>query len=495
MNRTKLVFLNTVAQVTEQVIGIFISLATFVLLARHLGVSTYGEYSIITTYLGFFAVAADWSLYLLVVKSLVANEDPQERATSFGKIAVFRLLLAAPCLALGLLLLIFFPYAAVVKLGIIIGSLAFLASSFSQLINGIFQAELKLYLTALLDLVYRGLTLLLTILALHLGLGLLYIIAGMVVAAVTAFLLGSILARQFIPLRLNYFRITRGEAKDLFSQSWALGLNGIFSNLLYRIDLLILSLFVSTAIVGIYGLPEKIMEVVAILPGAFIGSVFPIIGRYYGAGDQVNLERSVRSSFSFLVITGAFLSGFIFAFAKPIVAVAGGSQFQESVLALQILAFYPIFAFLGNFYYHLAVIVNQQRLLLWRTGSVLLLNIFLNLLFIPLFSYKAAAVITLITECIGAVISGYIIYRALPTHHFQVGRMGQAIIGAAAVNASLVFVYHRLAPIINITASRAYVQAITLLGLGLIGMAVYVLLLVGLGTIKKEDLNKIAMSH
>src|ERR1019366_9123408 len=145
--------------------------------------------------LGAFAVAADWSLYLLVVKAVGAHNDLEERSKAFGKITAFRFLLAVPCLIIGLLLLAFFPYSGIVKLSIEIGSLAFLATSFSQLINGVFQAELKSYLNAGLDIIYRLLLLISVALAVMFGYGLPFIIVGMIISAVVVLLAGLMIVK------------------------------------------------------------------------------------------------------------------------------------------------------------------------------------------------------------------------------------------------------------------------------------------------------------
>lgn len=494
MNRTRLVFLNTVAQVAGQVLGIFLSLITFSLVARHLGRSVYGEYAIVTAYLGAFAVAADWSLYLLVVKAIGANTGLEERSKAFGKITAFRLLLAVPCLIIGLLLLVFFPYSDIVKLSIEIGSLAFLATSISQLINGVFQAELKSYLNASLDLVYRLLLLISVIVAVYLGHGLLFIVAGMIVSAVMVFAAGILIVKPYTPVKLSYIRLSRQEASEIFHQSWALGLNGIFSNLLYRIDILILPLFLTTALVGVYALPEKIMEVISYLSIAFVGSIFPIINRYYLAGDRKAVQGVTERSISFLMIMGAFFTGFVFVFARQIVQIAGGSSYIDSILPLRIMAFYPIFAYLGSLYYHLAVVVNQQKALVWRTGTVLLLNIILNFIFIPYFSYNASAVITLVTELIGAVISAYIIYKVLPVKYIRVGRLFKIFLGAFAVHALLYVINRTYLSNLSLLSGNLIGQLSTMLVLAVIDAVLYGAVLYLSGAIKKDELRLVFKS-
>lgn len=491
MNRTRLVFFNTVAQISGQVLGIFLSLITFSLVARHLGASVYGQYAIVTAYLGAFAVAADWSLYLLVVKAVGAHNDMEDRSRAFGRITAFRMLLAIPCLVVGLLLLVFFPYSDVVKLSIELGSFAFVATSFSQLINGVFQAELKSYLNASLDLLYRLLLLTSVALAIAFGHGLPFIVGGMIISALVVLAAGLLLVRPYTPVRLRYIRISKKDALEIFHTSWALGLNGVFSNLLYRIDVLILPLFMGAALVGIYALPEKIMEVISYLSIAFVGSAFPIINKYFVSGDHQGVKNATERSLSFLMIMGAFFTGFVFVFARQIVQIAGGAAYSDSVLPLRIMAFYPIFAYLGSLYYHVAVVVNQQKALVWRTGFVLLLNIVLNFIFIPYFSYNASAVITLVTELIGAIISAVIIYQVLPVNYINVGRLVKIFLGAFAVHAILYALNRSYFANIALLSGNMAGELATMLGLAIVDALLYGLVLFATGAVKKEDLQLI----
>lgn len=414
MSQARRVVLNTAYQTTGQIAGFGLSLATFIALAETLGASGYGEYTIIMTYLGLFAVAADWSMYLLVVKGLTSHTEVIERQAVFGRFLAFRLTVGGAALALGAVLVWFFPYSPAVQLGATIGALAFLASGVSQLVYSIFQAEQKLQYTALYELTYKVLLLGSVLLAGVLGTGLLGVVVGMVAAAVLTLGFATASARRFLPFAPADIRITWREWRETFSSTWALGLNGLLATLVFRIDILILSFFTSATAVGVYGMAAKIIELLSFLSGPFLSATFPVIAARHAA-HAPTLAHTIQRTARLLLMLASLVSMVGFVLAAPIVVFVGGIEFAEAASAVKVLTFFPLFAFFGNYFYHLGVVFEQQQQLLVRTVTMLVMNVGLNLLFIPRYGYIAAAVTTVITEAVGAVMSGVIIYRAHPT--------------------------------------------------------------------------------
>lgn len=487
MQRAQLVLLNTISQVIGQVLGLFLSLTTFIFLARYLGADSYGEYSIVTTYLGFFAIAADWSLYLLVVKALVGEESNDRRRQLFGEHLAFRLTIGLTTLAVGAVLIWFFPYSIIVKLGVLIGVLAFLSNSISQLIYSIFQAELKLYLTASLDLFYKALLLTSVIAVGRQELGLTAFIVGMVIAALSTLILAAIIARKFVPIRLTDIRINFSTWREIFTQSWALGVNGIFSTVVFKIDILILSFFAGTVVVGIYSLPSKIVELLSVLSGAFIGSVFPIISQHHSDNSE-KLAPVIQRSALFLLILAAFVSMMTLVLAKPLVLFAGGNQFTGSIAALRVLSFFPLLAFFGNYFYHLAVVFNRQNQIVWRTTIALVINIALNVILIPRYGYMAAAIVTIITEIIGVFLSGLIIYRAYPVSIISL-KTFTVLLSAIVTGLLLNQILARERFLENFLTFSHVSQITGLVASALGALVVYLLFLVVTGAIHRNDFN------
>jgi len=73
-------------------------------------------------------------------------------------------------------------------------------------------------------------------------------------------------------------------------------------------------------------------------------------------------------------------------------------EFSPSILPFRILSFsYPIF-FLSNLFLWVIITKNKEKVLPFVYGSSLVLNVFLNLIFIPRYGYNASAAITVFSE-------------------------------------------------------------------------------------------------
>ncbi|MDP1619540.1 MAG: polysaccharide biosynthesis C-terminal domain-containing protein, partial [bacterium] len=69
--------------------------------------------------------------------------------------------------------------------------------------------------------------------------------------------------------------------------------------------------------------------------------------------------------------------------------------------------------FFGQFFNTVLIVGNLQKKLMWMLGLAALLNVGLNLIFIPEFSYMAAACISVITEFTVVVLTAGLVARKL----------------------------------------------------------------------------------
>ena len=141
-----------------------------------------------------------------------------------------------------------------------------------------------------------------------------------------------------------------------------------------------------------------ILEGINILPSTFTIALFPILSRY-AAGAPDALLRAYVKSMKYLVIIAMPLMIFSFVYADFIILVFGGEKYlPESAIALRlIIGFLPL-SFINNVTHYVLIAVNQQKFLTRAFVLGAAFNISANLLFIPTFSYRASAIITIFSE-------------------------------------------------------------------------------------------------
>ncbi|HYZ18058.1 MAG TPA: polysaccharide biosynthesis C-terminal domain-containing protein, partial [Gaiellaceae bacterium] len=123
----------------------------------------------------------------------------------------------------------------------------------------------------------------------------------------------------------------------------------------------------------------------------------PPLAGFVASGDP-RARALVQKSFDVLLAGGVFLFVLMLAFPEEIITVSAGPDYREAENALQLLAPYVLFGFVNAGLWRALLAKERDRLLLTTAVAVLVLNVALNLVLIPQYGYKAAAVISVVSE-------------------------------------------------------------------------------------------------
>lgn len=404
MSNSRKVASNTLVQLFGRIISTGVSILIVALLTRKLGVAGYGEYSIVFAYLGLYAVLADFGYFYLLVRKLSAKEgDPTEIASNLITMRTFTAILIY---ALSFGIIQFFPYSHEIKQAALIATIAFLAGSIQNTIFGIFQVYYQMYWAVITDNISRLLTLGFLYYFVLTNFNLNNIIWAYVIGNVTGTILLIILARRLVKFTLAFnFSLWKG----IFKESLYFAIAIVTSYLYFKVDSIMLSVMKTATDVGIYAPGVKIIDVLLVIPQMFIGTVLPICSLYF-ANKDVRLKETVQKTFDILALFMAGIVGGVFALSPQIINfIAGKDYIHISTVSvaghpitppiiLSILIFTAVFSFLGPTFVMLLVASGKQKILVWPNIIALILNVVLNFIFIPHYSYLAAAVATIITE-------------------------------------------------------------------------------------------------
>lgn len=147
---------------------------------------------------------------------------------------------------------------------------------------------------------------------------------------------------------------------------------------------------------GIYAAAYRI----ASIAGVPARSVLRIRYASYFKVENQSAESSVQNALSIVRATApaGIMSGLaLFAFA-PVARWVLGEEFGESVSALRFLAFLPFIRSVSTPGANVLTGTGRQRLRIAGTLGAAIINLCLNLLFIPSYGWQAAAVTTLVAE-------------------------------------------------------------------------------------------------
>ena len=468
MNVPQRVVVNTAVQLVGRTISIALTLFSFAIVTRYLGVSGFGAYSLVLTFLMLTVTIADLGMTPIGVRELARR--PEEVHRLVGSLLGLRFLLAGTAALALLALSVIVQYEPRVQEGMRLAALAAIALVLVGLPAIVFQSRLRLELAMLVEIVSSATTLVLLIAVTTADLGfsavVLATVGGSALAAVTGYLLAGRLTR----VRPQF---ERHELRRLTKASLPVGLFMILGVVHFKIDTVLLSILKPLADVGIYSVAYRFIEQVLFIPSFFVAAVFPIIASYHATGDAL-LKLAIDKSFAFLVILGFPVTAALFVLAPDIVNLIAGAEFSEAVRPLRILVLSSIFFFTNALFASLLVIYDRERQMAQFAAFVVAANIGLNLVLIPQFSYTGAAVATVITEVCGGIALMIWVTRAIgaAVDLSPVPRVAGATAGMVAV----------------LWAALALPLLVTILA----GVAAYTLLAYLLGVVSRADLALLA---
>lgn len=418
MSLTRKVAYNTAAQIFGRAANTVLAIVTVGVLTRYLGVAGFGEYTTVFAFVSLFSTLADFGFMIILLRELGAGKVSPEKATR--NVLSIRTIFAVAVYLIAFIIGLFLGYPWVVQLGIGVIGLSMLWGTIQGTVIAVLQANLRVDKAVIGDAVARAIILGLVAWWAHQGSGLLLVLCAYPIGTFVGFAINSYYANKYVKLG---FACDFKYWKYLWAQSWPVGLAGILAMVYFKIDSVMLSLMKTETDIGIYGAPYKIFEVLLALSALFVGVAFPIMSRYFASHDMERLRGALQKSVDFLVLLALPLVVASIILAEPIIRIIAGQAFvvtstftlfgqpMTAVLTLQILAVTILLSYLTNIFNNMIVVCGKQRSLILPNFIFLAINVGLNLVLIPRYSYIGAAVATVITEICVLSVNWHLLHK------------------------------------------------------------------------------------
>lgn len=179
--------------------------------------------------------------------------------------------------------------------------------------------------------------------------------------------------------------------KSLLKLSIPFALAGAFFKLSGSVDSLLLKVLSENRFVGWYGLAYKLSFALTVLPGSFASSFFPQAAATFETHKEQLGKLFEKATVYMFILSIPIVVG-IFFLGDNLIYSVYGQAWEASILPLQILATGLIFSFWNYPVGNLLNAVNKQLLNTTNMGIALVVNIALNLLLIPKYTFVGAAI-------------------------------------------------------------------------------------------------------
>lgn len=397
---------NTIIQVASKFIATLLGLVAIAVMTRYLGLAGFGQYTTIITFLSFFGIAADLGLTLVTVQMISQPGINQNKVIS--NIFSLRLISAIVFLGIAPLVVFFFPYDPIVKIGVAITTLSFFFTSLNQVLVGVFQKNLRMDKVSIAEVVGRIILVIGVVIAVKLNYGLVGIMVATVISGAISFLLHYLFSVKFVKIK---FCFEKEVWKEIIKKSWPIALTITFNLVYLKTDTLILSLIRTQEEVGIYGAAYKVIDVMITIPFMFAGLILPIMTASWAEKNFKDFKNILQKSFDVMVIFALPLTIGTQLVAKPVMVLVAGNDFSASGSILKILILAASIIFLGSMFTHGIIAINKQKKIIGAyifSGITALIG---YLIFIPKYSYFGAAWVTIYSELVVVLASVYLFWK------------------------------------------------------------------------------------
>src|SRR3989344_2099789 len=232
----------------------------------------------------------------------------------------------------------------------------------------------------------------------------------MLLAVTLGSIANAVIAFVFMSRRIRFsLSFDFGYWKYILKETWPIGLSIFFNLIYYKMDTIILSLNYPSHVVGLYGAPYKVLEVLITFPAMFAGLMMPHLVRSFSEGNPARFQNLLSRAFETMAMVAIPLAVGTLFVGKELMVLLVGKEFAESGEILKILMFAVIAIFIGNLFSNTVVAIGKQRKMLWVYVLVAIVSLGLYLYFIPKYSYWAASILTVVSETIVACLGAYIV--------------------------------------------------------------------------------------
>lgn len=369
-----------------QIIIIFVSLITSILVARYLGPSGRGVFAVLSVLTALGIQMGNLGFPAATVYFLGKSEE--KRQNIFHISLVVGLVGGSIISFFIFLMCLIFPDFLIKNVSfnllvITIISFPFLlgTSLFSNFLLGI-----KKYIPYnLFSIISKFVSLLKVIIILvFLGLGLMEFVIGTTIAALIVFIFYLIYI-----YRLDRYALPRNIDKSLFNEMWKYGRKSYLAStlgfLIIRSDILMVNYFLGSVSTGIYSISVTLIDFVYLLPGV-IGTI--LFTKVSSGAEYKFTQKVFRSTLLIMIGIGIFAA----ILAGPLINLMYGQEFQDSISPFIILL--PGIIFLG-----VDTILMQDlagrglpRIVYISPFIALVFNVILNMLLIPCLDVNGAAI-------------------------------------------------------------------------------------------------------
>lgn len=414
----RIILKNAISITLAEVIIKVLTFAFNIYVVRQLGDDRFGQYSIVLAFTGLFSILLELGMTQYVMREIA--RDRSRAPALFWNLVAVRLILALIGIVGMTLGAMAAGYPRILVLGVLIHSSGYVLSAFHAPLVAVLTAHERLDYVAGLSILGR----------------LVFVIAGgafllsgaSYIALIVANLLGIPLQIGLAVWAIRRYRMASFPLR-INPRSWLplaraglpFGFISLMLSISFSIDTVMLSMFRPENVVGWYTVAYHLVFSLMFITGGFNEAIVPSLARTY-VSQPGHVEMWYRRSVKLIIVTSLPIAVGGMLLAGPLIDVMYGQDFAPAAAALAVLIWDVPLLMFCSFCGNMTTVIGEER----AAGRVYAINaaanVLLNLYAIPRYGIMGAAVVTVVTDLVGALQ-----FHLLLRHRLNLPHMGQVL--------------------------------------------------------------------
>ena len=426
MTRLDSILRNTIFSFIARGIDVAVTFALAVILARYLGPEGMGHYTYVIAFVAIFVPLVDLGLDHILIREIARRRDTAKQYV--GAALLLKLLILVVVLPLGMVVSWLVGDVTIDNWAIFLCFVGTLIMREVPTVVGyaVFLAYERMEFRALVTLLFQIVKFAATFTVILLG-GKLVAIFGAALAAET--LQGGLalylVLRKFTRPQLTFdFKLWKYYVKE----SLPIGAAFAFTNLYYQVDILVLKYFRTAEEIGWFGVPFRVVTTIFSVLIPMIWVLLPHLTRV--AKESIfRLHEDGQGYLKAIAVITAGIALYLGLEARDLVVSFFGPAFDPSAVVLVIISPVIVFHALSYFFDLTLTAVGRQKLIVIGAGSIFLVKLIADLIFVPTYGTLGASLGTVAADLSCFVILFYLTQKHVTS--FDFGRIMLKPFGAA----------------------------------------------------------------
>jgi len=449
---------NTLAQITMSAARIVSKFLIVLVIARLSGRELLGDFAFVITFTTMFTFLVSMGLLASLLREVAKHRDQADKMVGNALVITILNGLWVVPLMVGVAALLGRP--PVILIAVALAGIATTLETMSNQVNAVFGGFERMELSAIVIVTQEFVFLVVGAIVLAMNLPFVWLFVIYIASRLFSFGVGTVIYRHTMgTLRLQF---DRAYSRQMLRVSAPFAVQMALGPIYLRIDVLMLSYFQGSAAVGLYEAATNIFYRFNVFARMFNMALMPFLTREYLAmGQQV--RRYIRAAAKYQTVLGIPLMVTGLTLADRLIPFLYGNEFADSVLVFQLLSSITILRLLDNTLGTSLTATERQG---WRsaiTALAAVVNIGLNLVILPRYSFRGAAITTIITEIFfGSAL--YLVLRQRVPHPFNFKQFVRPFLAGLSM-AGVIWVTHDAwLPLPLFAGGFAYVVSLLALG-------------------------------